>query len=851
MDIEHILARFEDVTDKEDGYLARCSAHSDSKPSLVIFYGTDGKVRLTCRAGCDTKDVIKAAGLSWSDLFSAEGSAIVKSAERPKPVGPSHAAPLMMYAGQRAGEFPGSAAESYSSDRFGVSPDDSSRLMLGDAPVHTGFKHTGQSFEKFHRLTVPFISFSGVVHGLQGRDLSGGCPGRWVSLTNPDGHEWGKYGLMTGAGQYDAIIVSEGPGDGLTAVGVGYDALAIRGASMANNPALVAEIAAGLAALGKQVIIAGDNDKAGRKFTRTLSRALAEHKVAVYNLTIPTDGWDLTDWRADNPSAFPSALHSAVKAAAPYSETEGLLVDAATGALIPNAVTAAEAMRLINEYSERYGNSDVLCASALVAFTGKTIKYATGIGFYFWDGTSWVSSDMRVRQQAHFLGASLSIAADAIADKDQRKAKLALAGRFMNSRTLDNIMTELKAIPDVQVQPDDFDSHDHLLSFRNGVVDLRTGALRNHSPDDMLTVSLPIEYAPDAKAPRWEQFLSEIMPDHPEMPAYLQRLTGYGITGNVSEQCFSVLWGKGANGKSVFTDTLTEIFSGVTVTTPFATFEEKRNGGIPNDVAALRGARLVMASEGEAGKPMSEAVLKRVTGKDKVTARFMRQEFFTFSPTFLIMLATNHKPSFRGQDEGLWRRVKLIPFMRYFAPEDRDYSLGDKLLAESAGIVAWAVRGAVDWYANGLQDPDVVKEATQEYREASDELSGFMPGVIEYTGSDSDKILGADLMQLYLDWCVGENIPKGQEWRTKTFYKAMEERKAVKRRASKGMAFYGIRVAGQAPDPPAGPGIFGSDSPAIQNFEEDMATIKANVSHAILTRTELPPIVSRNDPGQD
>jgi len=447
------------------------------------------------------------------------------------------------------------------------------------------------------------------------------------------------------------------------------------------------------------------------------------------------------------------------------------------------------------------------------------------------------------------------MAAKQIPDEKQRTAKLKIAARFLNTKQLDNVMTALTPLPNVKVQPDAFDSKPHLLNFKNGTVDLRDGSIRNHSPADMLTVTLPWDYNPDALCPRWEAFLEEIFPEHPEMPAYMRRLAGYGITGNVSEQCFAVLWGKGANGKSVFTDTLTEIFSGVTVTTPFSTFEERKGGGIPNDVAALKGSRLVMASEGEAGKPMSEAVLKRVTGKDKVTARFMRKEFFTFSPTFLIMLATNHKPSFRGQDEGLWRRVKMIPFSRFFAPEDRDPNLGDKLLTEAEGIIAWAVRGAMEWHANGLQDPQVVVDATKEYREASDDLQGFIPGVLEYTGSDADWILGKDILTYYKDWCVGENIPQGQEWRTKTLNAALEQRGLVKRRRAQGMAFYGVRKAAPDDTEPAGPGIFGADDHVGQALEEDLATIQANVTHAVLTRTKLPPIVSRINgevvPGQD
>ncbi|MFI7357149.1 phage/plasmid primase, P4 family [Streptomyces avidinii] len=805
-----LLARFSGVTDQPDGgYASLCPAHQDSRPSLRIWRGEDNKVRVTCRAGCDTADVIAAARLTWGDLFDVTGPGATVPAERPQLVPVALVAALAAYVDRAslaladyANEWP-ERARSYLADRFGLDMDTAAELALGVDHGHQadGFPYLSRAYKAFPRLTVPLVGFDGRTRGLQGRDLTGACPGRWLSLINPKGHRWATYGVMRGQGGYGTTLVTEGPGDGLTAVGVGYDAVAIRGASLAGSPELVAELAEGLR--GQLVIICGDNDRAGNGFSSRLAEGLAAHGITAYVLDIPHQGDDLTDWRERDPSAFPAELHRAVKAARPARDTAEREAAARsaelanrTGADTVSRDQGAEAAEILSKLVSTYGESDAMNAHALVAWSGGRIRYASGLGFYTWDGRVWVRSDMRVRQEIHRMGAAL-----VLAGQNQ------LARGFTMTSRIDALLTELCSVPNVSINATDFDDRPDLLNFRNGTVDLRTGRLRPHDQADLLTYGLDIDYDPNARSPRWESFLAEIFPDMPEMPAYIQRLIGYGITGHTTEQAFGVLWGKGANGKSVLVDTITSVFRAITRTTPFATFEERKSGGIPNDVAALRGSRLVMASEGEAGKAMSESILKRVTGKDMISARFLRQEYFEFKPSFLLLLATNHKPKFRSQDEGLWRRVKLLPFKRWFAPDERDPDLDRKLLEESAGIAAWAVAGAVAWYREGLRDPQVITGASQEYRETSDPLAGFLPGVLEWA-DESVVMNGNDAFNSYLDWCQEENLPAKEQWTRRAFYDAMEERGAVRKRTNKGISLAGLRRADESPEQ-VGPGIFG------------------------------------------
>jgi putative DNA primase/helicase len=812
MQFSDVLARFTQVSEEADGgYLAQCPAHADSRPSLRIWRGDDNKVRLTCRSGCKSDDVVKAANLTWPDMFDVTGEGLTVAKEKPVLVGPGPTAALRMYVEETSHALLdydntwSAKARAYVDDRFGLDADTACELFLGVDPGEYSagkhrFPYRSRAFTSYPRLTVPLVGFDGVIRGLQGRDLSGDCPGRWVSLRNPDGHRWAPYGVFKGEGGYGVTLVSEGPGDGLTAVSVGYNAVAVRGASLASSPELIAELAEGLK--GSQVIACGDNDEAGQRFNRMLAKGLAEHGLKVYSLPIPTPKDDLTKWRERDPHSFPLALHRAVKSAGPVQDSAEAAAEAVsaeltdlTGADVVSRDQGTEAARILAGLINRYGESDAMNAHALVAWSDGRIKYAPGLGYYVWNGRTWERSEVKIRQEIHRMGAALVLAGET------QKAR----GFTMTTR-IDALMTELRSVPTVHVDASAFDARPDLLSFRNGTVDLRTGALAPHAKEDMLTYALDIDYRADATCARWESFLSEIFPENPELTDYMRRLVGYGITGHVTEQAFCVLWGKGANGKSVLTDTLTAVFRTISKTTGFATFEEKSSGGIPNDIAALRGARLVMASEGESGKPMSEAILKRVTGKDMISARFLRQEFFEFKPSFLLMLATNHKPRFRGQDEGLWRRVKMIPFKRWFAPHERDHALDAKLLAESEGIAAWAVRGAVEWFADGLQDPDVIKSAVQEYKETSDALAGFFPGTLERVPEAT--LNGDEAYNAYRDWCEAEGLQQREVWTRRTFYAAMEERGAFRKKTMKGIALVGVRIA-NAPTPVSGPGILG------------------------------------------
>lgn len=801
--LTEFLARLADVEETADGWLGKCAGHADSKPSLRVAVGASGKVIVKCRAGCSTPDVLTAMGLTLADLASMEpgDAAPVRAASTDAPAGPAEVAALAVrldgWARALDGDSDATDAGYYAWNRFGLAPQDAERLGLGYAADLGGGP----------RLVVPFRDRDGVARGFQARALAPDAAVRWLGPKSPEGGSWAKVGWFPGAAGWDEVLVCEGPGDALTAAALGYDAICIRGAGLASNPTVIGTVAEWVG--DRLAVVAGDGDPAGRAFSVTLARALAERGTRAKILDLP-DGLDLTDWRAADPARFAT---EAVRAVLSAAEVTG-----ATAALRSRDEAAYPLTDL--------GNARF--ARDFIAARGSGVRFSPEAGFFLLDGGVW-RPDRLDRTRAYVQEAADLVASVArslrenAATPDDIKAATRW-GRWATYSQSSNGMTatmrELQSLRDVAVDVNDLDRHPDLLACRNGVVNLRTGALGPHDPELLLTRRVEHDYDPAARAPRWERFLAEVFPGHPDLPGYMRRLVGYGITGHTTEQCFAVLWGKGANGKSVFTDTLTEVFRELTVTTPFSTFEEKPSGGIPNDLAALKGARLVMASEGEQGRRMAEAVLKRVTGRDLISARFMRREFFEFRPAFLLMLATNFQPEFRGQDEGLWRRVKLIPWERYFAPHERDHRLGEQLLAEAPGIFTWAVRGAVEWRADGLADPGTVVGATKQYRETSDALAGFMPErwvLDEAAPVASGSAIFAD----YLAWCEEENLPPKDRWSRKTFFSALAERGVEKRRSASGMAFAGIRRTRAADHEGDGPAevvcVTGAPAPNYQS----------------------------------
>ena len=302
-----------------------------------------------------------------------------------------------------------------------------------------------------------------------------------------------------------------------------------------------------------------------------------------------------------------------------------------------------------------------------------------------------------------------------------------------NSRNGIAAMVSLaRSEPGVSVGVSELDTDPWLFNVQNGTLDLRTGELQEHCRDDLITKLAPVMFDPAAECPLWDTFLQEIFDGDEELIGYTQRLAGYNLSGSTREHVLVFLYGVGANGKSTFIETQLALMGpDYAIKAAPDLLMAKQGESHPTERADLFGKRFVATVETEAGKRLAESLVKELTGGDRIRARRMREDFWEFTPTHHVWLAGNHKPAVYGTDHGLWRRLKLIPFKVKFPDKQQDKELSEKLKAELPGILNWALAGCLDWQKNGMQEPESVRAATEEYAQENDVVGEFIDAFCE------------------------------------------------------------------------------------------------------------------------
>lgn len=388
------------------------------------------------------------------------------------------------------------------------------------------------------------------------------------------------------------------------------------------------------------------------------------------------------------------------------------------------------------DVAEETARTDAANAKRLIYHYHASLRYVPELReWVVWDGLRWRRDVADVGVQAKAQATGLLIwegMADALRAKsphDPHRKRLLNFGTYSSSaKGVANMITLARSHSGMQIDCLQLDRGPMLLNLPNGTLDLETGKMRRHKQKDWITKLCPTPYDRIAKAPTWERFLHEVFAGDEAVIGYLQRLLGYGLTGDVSEQMLPIFWGEGSNGKSTLVNAVTDVvgldYAG---SPPRELFKLSKYGDShPTDLMTLMGKRLMMAQETEAGCRLNEALIKHLTGGDLITARYCHKDNATFRPTHKLILSTNYKPQVRGTDYAVWRRLRLIPFNVSFKGRRADRGLSKKLAAEAPGILAWMVRGCRDWRREGMQTPPAVELATEGYKAEQDEVGLFI-----------------------------------------------------------------------------------------------------------------------------
>lgn len=339
----------------------------------------------------------------------------------------------------------------------------------------------------------------------------------------------------------------------------------------------------------------------------------------------------------------------------------------------------------------------------------------------------------------------------------------------------------------IPISPMQTDIDGMLLNTPTGIFDLREGVLRPHDPEAYITKIAHVEYDPTATCPTWERFLDEIFGGDTDLINYVQRAVGYSMTASTVEQCVFFLHGSGSNGKSTFLSIVREMMGDYTVNIQPETIMVKNSpGGANSDIARLKSARLVTTVEPNEGARLNEGLLKQLSGEDPVTARRLYGDEFEFIPQFKLWMATNHRPLIRGTDDGIWRRIKMIPFTVQIPDEKKDKHLAGKLRRELPGIFNWAIDGCRKYQEGGLQEPRSVRGSTMEYRKDMDAIQQFIDECCEQSG----ECPAVSLYSAYSDWAKRNHQ---YEMNNNVFGRKMSER-YVKRKTRNGAVYIGIKL---------------------------------------------------------
>jgi putative DNA primase/helicase len=711
--VQRILDQLEGVEQNGAGWKARCPAHDDQNPSLSVGFGDDGRVLVSCHAGCEFAAIVKASGLAPGDFFAPHATNGRAGPRRRTPRVFEKLADAIEAACPRGHVF-------IKSWPYKDAQGDSVFHVCRFEPTTTPLdgKKPKKTFRPISRVNGGFVI----------KDPEGPLP---------------LYRLpeLLAAPKDAAVYVTEGEKAANAIAGVGLAATTTAHGSKSPGKTDLSPLA------GRHVAILPDYDTAGDRYAAKLaSLLLGLTPPAVVRFVrlpgLPEKG-DAVEFIASRCSE--GKTNEAIR-----SEVE----DLARTAAVVEPMSPSSPPDQVPDGPNRRPRTDTGNAERLADRHRPELRYVhLWKKSLVWDGMRWKVDDLG-RAMAFTKDVARSILIEAAAAPEaERECLMAFARRSesANRRTaMLNLVTSEDGIPISHLS---LDVDPMLLNVINGTIELRTGRIRGHRQEDLLTCLAPVKYDAAADAPIFRQFLERVQPLE-EMRAFLQRAVGMTLSGQVFDQVLLFLYGLGANGKTVFLR-LMQALLGLDYAhqAPTELLVAKQNRGHPTELASLFRKRLVVCTEIGSGLRLNEQLVKQLTGGDLITARRMKEDFWTFPPTHKLWIAGNHKPVIRGTDEGMWRRILLVLFSVTIPPDERDPDLFEKLTKELPGILNWAIEGCLLWQREGLNPPPAVMAATAEYREEQDTLAEFLSS--ECVFNEKAEVSAKDLYAAYVRWCEG------------------------------------------------------------------------------------------------
>lgn len=717
--IQKVHDRLADCAIKQSGdsghqWVALCPGHDDNRHSLAIGERSDGVVVLKCYKGCETSTVLAAAGLTFSDLYP----------EKYKDSPPKQVVTVSLLAWDKR--------------------------LPADFLKECGLANCDGGVE------IPYFD----------QNKKRLVTKKRVALVAKEGSIWPKgealvaYGLwrLKDAAEAGRLVLVEGESDCWTLWNHGIPALGLPGASA--SKCLTVELLANV----RELYVWQEPGDGGADFVNGIARKLEEFKWdGVAKVLSSSATKDPNAMHQADPEGFKKRFNEIATAGKPMPAATNLKKKRRerTQTIIPDIIQTLE-----EQWKGRpvpaagfFPMTDAGNAERMVFRHGSEIRYCDAWGkWLIWNGAYWeIDKNGTIMTRAIDTVRAIHAEAktpDLATDKKTALENHALASEgFRNLKAMIQIASGLTVNGvTVPVEPETLDADPWLLNVRNGVVDLRSGKCRKPEQDDYITKQACVDYDEAAKCPTWLKFLDRIMGGSKELIRFLKLAVGYSLTATVSEKCFFFLYGTGDNGKSVFVETVESLLGDYQAKTTADTILDRgqANSSIPNDIARLKGVRFVSTAELPENRRLDEARVKDLTGRDTISARFLHREWFQFRPVFKLWMYGNHKPTIRGADDGIWRRVRLVPFKVSIPKAEQDEGLPAKLRAELPGILNWAIEGCQEWQKVGLPVPTEVRDATADYRSEMDVIADFI-GERCTTGPGA-KCLASDLYDDYRTW---------------------------------------------------------------------------------------------------